>query len=795
MQTKELRLALVCYGGVSLAVYMHGLTKEVWKLARASMRRQSPDGLPPARDSEIVYQALLDNLPGLDLRVMCDIVAGASAGGINGVLLARALVEGHDLDAIRSLWLEGADSDVLLDRKAASRPLSKLWAIPLVWWVRRRGLEDEDKAEVAAHGEVKAKLSRFMRSRWFKPPFSGTALAGLLADAFAAMEQGERTPPLVPALHPFDLFVTVTDYHGAPQRLRLNTPEEVTEPEHRLVIGFTCPGDGAARHLGPTPDLVFAARATASFPGAFPPARLSEIDALLAARGDAWPGRQAFINRVLPGRADPESVDLIDGAVLDNRPFGPALAALGKRPATREVDRRFVYLDPKPGMHDGGASPAHVPGFFATILRSLADIPRQQPIRDSLGAIEAISQRARRLRHIVIGMMPQVDAAIDAAIGMRLLLFSPSIDRLAAWRSRMNNEAAKATGFAYGAYGRLKFAMVAETLAERIAGLGGQDVGQVRASLWRHLNAAGLNQPESALGKAGAASPYVLFLRQYDVEFRIRRLRFLIRRVNMEMTGADEATSVALGRVKAGLYAILSPHLLCWPTAGSDRPRPDAGNAAASADAGNAAARADAGNAAARTAAGNAAARTAAGNAIADPASALAAVANALDLKALDARSDAALVALLAGGLPRRLRRDLVAAYLGFPFFDIAILPLIADGNVDELDEIKVDRISPEDCSDLAAAGGHRLKGALFNAFGAFFSRAYREHDYLWGRLHGAERLIDLVVSSLPAKARPDVKELGQIRRAAFRAILVAEKAHLVDIPETVAALEAALAE
>jgi hypothetical protein len=36
MREKELRLALVCYGGISLAVYMHGITKEVWRLARAS---------------------------------------------------------------------------------------------------------------------------------------------------------------------------------------------------------------------------------------------------------------------------------------------------------------------------------------------------------------------------------------------------------------------------------------------------------------------------------------------------------------------------------------------------------------------------------------------------------------------------------------------------------------------------------------------------------------------------------------------------------------------------------------
>ncbi len=33
---RELRLALVCYGGVSLAIYMHGVTKEIQKLVAAS---------------------------------------------------------------------------------------------------------------------------------------------------------------------------------------------------------------------------------------------------------------------------------------------------------------------------------------------------------------------------------------------------------------------------------------------------------------------------------------------------------------------------------------------------------------------------------------------------------------------------------------------------------------------------------------------------------------------------------------------------------------------------------------
>jgi patatin-related protein len=768
VQTRELRLALVCFGGVSLAVYMHGITKEVWKLCRASMRAHHPDpgSLAPAADSEIVYLELLralqrPDLTGLDLRVIVDIVAGASAGGINGIQLARALVEGHDLDAVTPLWLDQADSDVLLDARAASRPLSKLWAIPLVWWVRRRGLGVEDKAEMAAHGEVRRKLSRFMRSRWFAPPFSGATFTRLLHDGFEAMAAGVRTPPLVPRLHPFDLFVTVTDYQGRLEQLRLNSPPLVLEPEHRLTIGFTCPGDGAERHVGDTPSLTLAARATASFPGAFPPARVAEVDALLAGKGLTWPGRADFLARNFPGRSQPEQVTLLDGAILDNRPFGPAIAALARRPAHREVDRRFVYIDPKPGMHEQGiAEPAAEPGWFAAILRSLADIPRQQPIKDNLAQIEALSVKVRRLRHILLGMLPEVDAAIDAAIGMKMLWLAPTPERLADWRSRLQGEAARRAGYAHAAYGRLKFSGVADGLATLLADLGGADVADVRRSLWRFLRQHGINVPEQALAREGAQSPYVMFLRRFDLDFRIRRLRFLIRRINLAAEAATNDTDRdALAAAKAGLYTILGPHLEC-----RNRARL-AGAVAAAADA------------------------------VVHPGAALDALAASLDLKGLDDASDAALVQLLGPAMPRRLRRMLLAAYLGFPFFDIAVLPLIADGGVDELDEIKVDRISPADCSALTRAGGQQLKGALFNAFGAFFSRAWRQHDYLWGRLHGAERMIELIMSALPAAARPPEDVLAKARRGAFRAIVAAERGRLGDVPELLAALDATLLE
>nr|WP_310523525.1 patatin-like protein [Polymorphobacter sp.] len=751
MREKELRLALVCYGGVSLAVYMHGTTKEVWKLCRASMRRQASPGkvLPPADDSEIVYAALLDTLaPHVDLRVLVDIVTGASAGGINGILLAQAISQGSDMEPLRDLWLDGADSDKLLEPEGAGTRFSKWWATPLVWWARKRGLVMDDMKEPAARDEVSHKLSRLMRSRWFRPPFSGVAFSGMLYDALAAMAAGVRTPPLIPPLQPLDLFVTVTDYHGAAHKLHLHSPPEIIENEHRLVIGFADrgPGPDGQRHLGDIAELSFAARATASFPGAFPPARVGEIDAVVAARHAEWPTRADFLAHVFPGRANPEAATLIDGAVLNNRPFGPAIEALSRRPAHREVDRRFVYVDPKPGMHaDTPRDSMVLPGFFATVLRSLADIPRQQPINDNLAAIDALSARVRRLRYVVDGMTPEVDAAIERAVGLRVFMFAPTPERLADWRSRTQGVAAREAGFAYAAYGQLKVAQIVESVSTRLSVLGGGAPEVVRAAIWGQVRARGLDRPAQAMAKGGAASEYVTFLRAFDLEFRVRRLRFLIRRVNtLTETATDDISRHALEAMKTGLYEMVNPHL--------QRRQPGFYGPHM---------------------------HEAAALAVSDPAAAIAALGDALGLEALDKTHDRMLVTLFAGLPTRTLRRALLSAYLGFPFFDIALLALLQGDGIDEFDEIKVDRLSPDDALSLRSVGGGRLKGSQFNAFGAFFSRAYREHDYLWGRLHGAERLIDIVASSLPDSAMLPADQLALIKKKAFRAIIDAERPFL----------------
>ena len=400
MREKELRLALICYGGVSLAIYMHGVTREIWHMVRAS--RAFHDAAPAARGSESVYHDLLaemSQVSGTKLRVLTDIIAGSSAGGINGIFLSQAIVTGQSLEPLTDMWLEMADVDVLLDPDA--RPLSrfsKFWATPIAWMIlRRRGGAVERTVAKEAQDEVATKLSRFVRARWFAPPFGGNVFSKLLLDALKAMAASKAGSPLLPTNQPLDLFVTVTDFNGHDQVLRLNSPPEVTESEHRITVDFSTRGRTGLADIA---ELIFAARATASFPGAFPPFSVRELDRLLERENVPWLGRNAFLKRILPQQFAANAAEdtmLIDGSVLANAPFNQAIAALRNRPARREVDRRFVYIDPKPGRPsfrfgrrnaDGSADiPRKPPGFFATIFGATSNIPREQPIRDSLEKI------------------------------------------------------------------------------------------------------------------------------------------------------------------------------------------------------------------------------------------------------------------------------------------------------------------------------------------------------------------------------------------------------------------------
>ena len=98
---EELRLALAMRGGVSLAVWIGGACCEIDALRGATVRTNFwTDWLRRAG-----YE-----------RVVVDVLAGASAGGLNGVLYAASQVYGFPYAQMREIWLRLGSTENLVRR-------------------------------------------------------------------------------------------------------------------------------------------------------------------------------------------------------------------------------------------------------------------------------------------------------------------------------------------------------------------------------------------------------------------------------------------------------------------------------------------------------------------------------------------------------------------------------------------------------------------------------------------------------------------------------------------------------
>ncbi len=755
MRQKELRLALVCYGGVSLAVYMHGVTKEVWHLARASRCYHSGEG-DTLTGVAAVYRDLLAGIERenrLRLRVLPDILTGASAGGINAVFLAQAIHSGRSLEPLTDLWLENADVSELTDPDA--QPMwryAKIWAQPIAdWFLRRPGNAVSESVAPETREEVRTKVSKLVRGRWFNPPFSGSRFSAMLFEAMGSMAATPSGPPLLPPRHPIDLLVTATDFRGHAEMLRLNSPPVIEETEHRMPIDFRGitpvePGENLADPL----ELVLAARSTASFPGAFPPLVLAEIDRLAASEGHLWETRGSFLSRIMPVHLRDGTVDsaaLIDGSVLVNAPFGAALEAMQTRSSQREVDRRFVYIDPRPDRSntdrkDANDDIAEV-GWFGAIFGSLSTIPREQPIRDDLERIEKQSRDAQRLRRIVLGLRPGIDRAVEKLFGRTFFMDSPTPKRLASWRARAQQAAAEGAGYTFGAYAQTKYSAIIDRLAQLIHAAAPElaltDCGPIAAALRAEMERRGLEMLTEEGG--GANETAIAFFRAHDIAFRMRRLQLLARRLARDWEIDPEIPDDALDLAREKIYDILALY----------RRADDATILSASGSLGEGF-------------------RDCALCAIEQPGKVLDFLAEKRLLPETDLEAERMLADALSE-MPKNLKRRMLLTYLGFPFYDAATLPLTQRESLGEYHAVKIDRISPDDALSIREGGTQAtLKGTEFYNFGAFFSRAYRENDYLWGRLHGTERMIDLVASTVEGGL--DSAVIRKTKRAAFLAIL-----------------------
>lgn len=815
MREKELRIALVCFGGVSLAVYMHGISKEILKLVRASAAlhdisdrraRASASYLDVRghadqdQDTEPVYFDLLREIGrDVDLRVIVDIVAGASAGGINGTMLARALAHDLSLGSLRDLWLDNADVNVLLASEARAGRWSKIALSPLVWGAAASGAMPSIKDP-----EVRRNLTLFLRSRWFKPPLDGLRMSELMYQAIAAMGAPTKATSLLPSGQRLDLFVTLTDYYGQLHLVQIHDPPLIHEREHRHVLHFGYRRSQAGIvdsdfEMANAPALAFAARATSSFPGVFPPAQIAEIDHLIGKLVVPWPRRQHFIEKSFPryleANIDPTFATFIDGSVLNNRPFREAIAAIHGRPAYREAERRLVYIEPNPSPPVSRGRPV-VPGFFATIRGAVSDLPRAQPVTDDLAWVLGYNQRMHELRGIIEGARPEVTHYVDSIVPIAPDWSNATAD-ISVWREEMNAQVAREAGFAYQGYVRLKLASILAFVARTIAAILGAGetspmASAVRATVeaWAQRNGIVYETADPAVSRNGdtlhgedpqhqgsithaALRPWAAFLLKFDLDYRVRRLNFLIEGQNRlyalssqgRFPGLEAAT---INRLKRDFYACLdtlrkrqdwrqfstTTHALAAEIFPAPPSPSDVRNLSAFA---------------------------------ADFVEShdeqltrlVERLAQEVNLTTSTRDVDLLLAAMDPAEWPSEARREVLVNYLGFPYWDLLTFPVTMTREAGEFREILVDRISPLDARTLSGLKGATLKGTGFANFAGFLSRAYRENDYLLGRLHAIDRMIDILCDAAGISFTSDRLDIQAIKKRAFQAVLDAEQPHV----------------
>jgi hypothetical protein len=140
-------------------------------------------------------------------------------------------------------------------------------------------------------------------------------------------------------------------------------------------------------------------------------------------------------------------------------------------------------------------------------------------------------------------------------------------------------------------------------------------------------------------------------------------------------------------------------------------------------------------------------------------------------------------------------RRETLIDHLGFPFWDVLTFPVMPWREAGELNEILVDRISPQDATALGEfSGSTALRGVRFAHFAAFFSRAYRENDYLLGRIHALDRLIDIVCNSARLDIEKQRSSVAALKVRGFKRILDAEEKFLPNSVELIARLRRSIA-
>ena len=793
---KELRLGLVCYGGVSLAIYMHGMTKEIQRAVRASVLEERGQLSEEGAASELAYRELLGALSderNVHTRIVVDAIAGSSAGGINGIFLAKALAHDASQDGLRDLWFEHGDLEKIIRRPKGIRR----WLAEGFEELVDLGGEDDVPSEDARERLLVAALRIRDESL-----LDGDQMVGWVYEALAAMDRDgdarvSEPTSLMPPLHPLELAVTVTDHWGYARHLPIADPPVVAEGQHRHLLQFRYRSDQhddfSARENGA---LTLAARATSSLPVGFDPVHVGTFPEKLPPGATTSGDIERFFRAYTLADAKPGWAHLVDGGVLDNKPFGPVLRAIRERHAANEVDRYLVFLEPDPKALDEPKKERPAPKPIPALLGALTGLPRTEPILDELHDVLVRNERVRAVRDTI--------EASWAPIERRVLTLAPDLEdaptdpadpKLQRWSEEIHKAARSLGELAYPMYVRLKISSAIDSFASGASLVCDYTDESNQAFLVRGIvrdwaRKQGLFEHENS-----PTEEQLEFVRAFDLEYAKRRLHFVIAGVSWlyrDVGKEGHPSRQEVDAVKKRLYEAVAK--LEWLSSGRGFASEVLGGV--------------------RACFGEERLREYLGRHRFDTKAFLESHGEELDdlnealrrFLAAERQNFTAdlyrdLIALTGRWQKtehtKKIRRDLLVRYLGFPIWDAMLYPLQALSELGERDAVRVARLSPSDSKLLRPVRGeNKVLGAMLGHAYAFFSRRARENDYLWGRLDAAERVVRLLLTETRVEegretivggdSHPDYRRWC---KRVFLAVLTEDAKHLPTVQEDVAAL------
>ncbi|WPB55533.1 patatin-like protein [Xylophilus sp. GOD-11R] len=544
--TAEIRFGIVMYGGVSLAIYINGVSNEIFEMACATPRDGVVDegmdrdstrdvyrrlswltGNPDLRRryAEAIRQAATscrgdpyDAWSRMDTdglartRLVVDVVAGTSAGGINGIFLAKALANGQRFDALQDLWIQEGDIALLLnDEKSYDAKAPGFDAA-----------RAQKPASLLNSDRMYAKLLGALQSM---PPLAG----------FSGKPTGGGTSPLVDEI---DLFVTTTDIQGSAVALRL-FDKVVYERRYKQSFHFRYP-DGRSQRVGTDfcqendPFLAFAARCTSSFPFAFEPMTLNALARMTVVKNQAalfgWNAFFPNLSRAEVAGGAHIHRSFGDGGYLDNKPFSYVVETLSRRFAAVPLERKLVFVEPSPEHFDTHRLPdeKQTPDALENSLAAVLSIPRYESIREDLQAVLARNRRIERVERVV--RLGELAVNPNDPFSIRL----NAEKKVPEWSGLTLSQMVDYYGSAFIPYQRLRISSATDRLADRLGRRRGIDADSDEQYALRALVRVWRESVFDDEGSPGHETVNA-FLDQFDTDYRLRRLAFLLRKVDQLM--------------------------------------------------------------------------------------------------------------------------------------------------------------------------------------------------------------------------------------------------------------------